>query len=236
MAKIFYLDPGHGGHDPGATGHSLKEKDIVMDVCERAQKYLNQHYEADCRLTRSDDRFLELRQRTAMARTAKAHCIVSVHVNSATTTSANGFESFIHPDDATNSESAKLQSAVHKRLAKVWTSEGRRDRGQKVANFHMVREYKPSVLIELGFIVNGPDAALLKKSAFLERNAQALAEGVADFLRLNKRKATPPSGKVYRVLIDGAQVGAYADPKNVARQVSQAVAAGKERVEVALIK
>jgi N-acetylmuramoyl-L-alanine amidase len=234
--RIVMLDPGHGGKDPGAVGNGLREKDLVLNICQRVKNYMEMRYEVDCKLTRDDDRFIDLSRRTTMARGYGAEALVSVHINSATVNTANGFESFIHPDDLTNSPSAQLQNVVHRHLAKVWTDANRRDRGKKAANFHMVREFKPAVLVELGFIVNDVDASLLKRSGFLQLNAEALANGIAEHMKLKPKSAKPSSGNVYRVRVDGKQVGAFAEPENVARAVAKAVSAGKERVEVALIK
>lgn len=236
MSKIFALDPGHGGTDPGAVGNGLEEKEIVLDVCQRVKRYMLKHYPGiDCRLTRNSDKTTSLAHRTNTANKWKADCFVSVHVNSAGATSANGYESFVYTTDGENSKSVALQKVLHKSLAKLWTDKDRRDRGMKKANYYVVKNFKgASVLVELGFIVNSEDAKLLKSHSFLQANAEALADSVAEYLGVTK--SVTGGDDVYRVKVDGQQVGAFAEPDNIASQVEKAVRSGKGSVEVSKIK
>lgn len=233
--KIFALDPGHGGTDAGAVGNGLLEKNIVLDVCQRVKRYMLKHYSGiDCRLTRSSDKTTSLAHRTNTANKWKSDCLVSVHVNSHTDDRANGFESFVYTTDGPGTKSVALQEVLHKKLTKLWTDKNRRDRGEKKANFHMVREFKgASVLVELGFIVNYEDAKLLKSDAFLQANAEAIADAVAEYLGVTK--SVTYEDEIYRVKVDGKQVGAYAEPDNIGRQVEKAVRSGKSKVEVTKI-
>lgn len=237
MSKFkLFLDAGHGGHDSGAVGHGSKEKDIVLEVCQRVDNYLAKHYpDIECLLSRNDDTFVELRDRTSRANRLKSDCLVSVHVNSASATSANGFESFIYTTDDETTKSYALQQKLHKNLSELWTSKGRRDRGQKKANFHMVREFKgAAVLVELGFIVNDKDAALLKSGAFLQQNAEAIAEAVAQYAGATKR--VKQSDTMYRVIVDGKQKGAYAVTENVVNAFEKAVQSGASKIEAEMVK
>lgn len=237
MSKFkLFLDAGHGGHDSGAVGHGLKEKDIVLDVCHRVQGYIDKHYpDIICIMSRETDTFVELRDRTSKANRLKSDCLVSVHVNSAADNRANGFESFIYTTDDETTKSYALQQKLHKKLAGLWTGKGRRDRGQKKANFHMVREFKgASVLVELGFIVNDKDAALLKSDAFLQHNAEAIAEAVAQYAGVTKRATQ--SDTMYRVIVDGKQQGAYAVTENVVNAFEKAIQSGASKIEAQLVK
>ena len=74
---------------------------------------------------------------------------------------------------------------IHSHVAAVFASVGLPDRGQKQANFAVLRETKmPAILLEYGFIDSRADAALLDDAAFLERLAQATATGVAEAFEL----------------------------------------------------
>lgn len=234
--KIVALDAGHGGTDPGAVGNGLREKDITRLIVSHAKGIFDDHYpEVDCRLTRIDDQTTSLSQRTQDANAWGADCFVSVHVNSAANDAANGFESFRYTTDGSTSKSFALQQQLHGRLAPLWEVEKRANRGIKRANFHVLREFRgASVLLEHGFIVNNKDADLLSNSAFIMQQAHAIVEGIASYLGVSKQADTPskkPDG-LYRVSVDGTQVGAYGVSDNIINQVERALASGKRSIHV----
>jgi len=89
------IDPGHGGHDSGTLGpDGIEEKDVVLDVSLRLGKLLRQRLGADVIFTRSDDTFIPLETRTAIANKAQADLFVSVHANSSPDPSARGVETY----------------------------------------------------------------------------------------------------------------------------------------------
>ena len=94
IGKIV-IDPGHGGHDTGTIGpHGLLEKDLVLDVSRRLAKLLDTRMGADALLTRSDDTFVPLETRTAIANQEQADLFVSVHANSSRDADARGVETY----------------------------------------------------------------------------------------------------------------------------------------------
>ncbi len=89
------LDPGHGGKDTGAIGpRGLKEKDVVLDIALRLRQPLVDRLGARVILTRSDDTFIPLEERTAIANKAQADFFISIHVNSALQARASGVETY----------------------------------------------------------------------------------------------------------------------------------------------
>jgi N-acetylmuramoyl-L-alanine amidase len=89
------LDPGHGGHDTGAIGPSgLMEKDVVLDLALRVRRLLQQRLGVRVLMTRTDDVFVPLPERSAFANRVKADFLVSLHVNAANKRGAVGFETF----------------------------------------------------------------------------------------------------------------------------------------------
>ncbi|MBI3794956.1 MAG: N-acetylmuramoyl-L-alanine amidase [Nitrospinae bacterium] len=93
--RTIVLDPGHGGHDPGAIGRrGLKEKDITLDVALRVQRLLKAECRCNVLLTRSTDVFIPLEERTAYANTVEADLFVSIHVNSNPQRNAKGVETY----------------------------------------------------------------------------------------------------------------------------------------------
>jgi N-acetylmuramoyl-L-alanine amidase len=92
--STIVIDPGHGGHDPGTMDkHGLREKDIVLDISHRVRKLL----EADgfeVMMTRDNDVFIPLEERTAIANSKRADLFVSIHVNAARSTKPRGTETY----------------------------------------------------------------------------------------------------------------------------------------------
>jgi N-acetylmuramoyl-L-alanine amidase len=98
--KTVVIDPGHGGHDAGALGPTgLKEKDVNLKIA----KALKSNIEQDGQnigitrviLTRNDDRFIPLEERTAIAKKLNADLFVSIHCNAAKNKNAYGIETYI---------------------------------------------------------------------------------------------------------------------------------------------
>jgi N-acetylmuramoyl-L-alanine amidase len=89
------IDPGHGGHDQGTAGpHGLLEKDVVLDVAERLGELIGQRMGADVVYTRTDDTFIPLQERTAIANEKKADLFLSIHANSSPVAPVAGIETF----------------------------------------------------------------------------------------------------------------------------------------------
>jgi N-acetylmuramoyl-L-alanine amidase len=89
------IDPGHGGHDSGTLGaDGIEEKDVVLDVALRLGKLLSERLGAEIIYTRSDDTFIPLETRTAIANKAQADLFLSIHANSSTDASARGVETY----------------------------------------------------------------------------------------------------------------------------------------------
>ena len=89
------IDPGHGGHDQGTEGpRGLLEKDLVLDVSQRLGALIEDRLGAEVVYTRSDDTFIPLERRTAMANEQKADLFLSVHANSSPVAGVAGIETF----------------------------------------------------------------------------------------------------------------------------------------------
>ncbi|HEU5339703.1 MAG TPA: N-acetylmuramoyl-L-alanine amidase [Edaphobacter sp.] len=87
------IDAGHGGHDSGTLGvGGIEEKDVVLDVALRLGKLLHDRLGAEIIYTRSDDTFIPLETRTAIANKAQADLFISIHANSSPDESARGVE------------------------------------------------------------------------------------------------------------------------------------------------
>ena len=94
MGRIV-IDAGHGGHDQGTQGpHGLVEKELVLDVAQRVGKLIEERLNAEVIYTRSDDTFIPLEGRTAIANQKKADLFLSIHANSSPLTRIAGMETF----------------------------------------------------------------------------------------------------------------------------------------------
>ncbi len=90
------IDAGHGGHDDGTIGaNGVLEKDVVLDVALRLATLVQTRLNAEVVLTRSDDTFVPLTERTAIANQYKADLFLSIHANSSPAAAVAGTETFL---------------------------------------------------------------------------------------------------------------------------------------------
>jgi N-acetylmuramoyl-L-alanine amidase len=109
------IDAGHGGHDSGTLGaDGIEEKDVVLDVALRLGKLLHDRLGAEIIYTRSDDTFIPLETRTAIANKAQADLFISIHANSSQDSSARGVETYYlnFTSDPTALDVAARENAV----------------------------------------------------------------------------------------------------------------------------
>jgi N-acetylmuramoyl-L-alanine amidase len=90
------LDPGHGGEDPGAIGPTgLKEKNVVLKVATSLRRKIRKELGWEVIMTRADDRFIPLDERTAIANKENGNLFLSIHANACTNKRVSGIESFV---------------------------------------------------------------------------------------------------------------------------------------------
>lgn len=106
--RKIVLDPGHGGRDPGAIGPGgIKEKDIVLSIAKRLAKKLKRKMGVEVILTRTDDSYIPLEDRTAIANAHDADLFISLHTNASHNRRARGIETY-YLDNTTNEASIRL--------------------------------------------------------------------------------------------------------------------------------
>jgi N-acetylmuramoyl-L-alanine amidase len=93
VARIV-IDAGHGGHDPGAQANGVSEADLVLDIALRLERLLQQQPGVEVVLTRRTDEFVALEERTAIANREGADLFLSIHANSARSSSLRGIETY----------------------------------------------------------------------------------------------------------------------------------------------
>lgn len=114
--RTIAIDPGHGGRDTGAIGpKGLQEKDVVLDIGLKLRRLIQERLGIRVVMTRTDDVFVPLEERTAIANRAKADFFISIHVNAAHRTRAQGFETYFLSREP--SDSAARASAIRENLS-----------------------------------------------------------------------------------------------------------------------
>ncbi|QUY42190.1 N-acetylmuramoyl-L-alanine amidase [Acaryochloris marina] len=176
-AKVVVIDPGHGGADPGAVGiGGIQEKRVVLDVSTQVHNLLRKRG-INAVLTRSGDREVDLPPRVAKAEGARADVFVSIHANaiSLSRPDINGLETYYYVTGY------RLARAIHTSIRRA-VSVG--DRGIRQARFYVLRKSSmPAVLVELGFLTGRTDAAKLRTAAHRKRLAEAIAQGIVNYLQ-----------------------------------------------------
>ena len=207
--KTIVIDAGHGGKDPGAVGYrGTKEKDIALDVAKRLEKKLSKNMNVKIIMTRDEDVFLRLSERTKIANESNGNLFISIHTNAAEDRRASGFETFlIGPNkneaavrvaarenavleledliqatiaqSAFASKSEQFASMVQKEIKKRVQS---KDRGVKQAGFYVLMGASmPNVLVELGFISNPTEEKKLRSHQYRDLLATAIYRAVEQY-------------------------------------------------------
>ena len=184
------IDPGHAGRniDPGAVNGStgLQEADVALVISRQVASYLlNVGYEV--KLTRTEweqEETDDLSYRTALANDWGADIFISLHCNSAANQSAEGYEVWTSPG---NTLGDKLATCIYGQIAAEFPDRaGRTDYSDgdpdKESRFYvLVHTDAPACLVEMAFISNDAEAALLADAAWQDRYARAIALGVTDY-------------------------------------------------------
>lgn len=201
--RRIVLDPGHGGKDTGKVNGPYKytEKAATLDTAARL-KILLEKQGFEVVFTRTQDVFLDLEDRAAMATSLKADLFISLHYNAgpAGDTTADGIETYcLTPAGQRSTNAGKAKSTtsaepgnrfdtanmalawgIQRRLVK---STGADDRGVRRARFAVLRTLScPGVLIEGGFMSSRKEGALIADAAYRQKIAEAVAAGIVDYV------------------------------------------------------
>ncbi len=132
--KTIVLDPGHGGANEGAKAlDGTLEKVLTLAIAERIERQLRERTDAQVYLTRRDDRFVGLRERTRFANQVDADVFLSIHCNSEPGHDGHGVETFLLSAEASDEEAARLVEFVNQRLAEEVAAEAATREEQEVS-------------------------------------------------------------------------------------------------------
>lgn len=173
MAKRICIDAGHGGSDPGAINGTYKEKKAALGIAlELGLALYRGGYEVY--FTRTNDTFVSLADRCTISNLSDADLFVSVHLNSSTSATASGIETYVYRSASTTAR--KVADKVQKQLIEAT---GAKDRGVKESGFYVLKNTKsPAILIETGFISNSTECKKLFTTDYQQDIAKAIYNGI----------------------------------------------------------
>lgn len=190
FGKVIYIDPGHGGPDPGAVWNGIYESDINLEISLEIEKELEKNG-AIVYLTRYGDydlsaNYAELRKRSDLSRRANiinrsnADIYLSIHLNSDVSTTWKGAQVFYNTINEKNEQIAKI---MQEQLGKDLNSK----RKYKKLNDHYLynRVKIPGVLIEVGFISNPNERYLLRQKDYQKKVALSIKDGLVSYFTQN---------------------------------------------------
>ncbi len=192
LGKVIYIDPGHGGKDPGAVVNDLYEADLNLEISLKIQKELEKNG-AIVYLTRYGDYDLAVknainRKRSDLSRRAniinrsQADIYLSIHLNSDISFKWKGAQAFY---DTVNDKNEIIANIMQEQFKKDLNS----DRQYKQISNHYLynRVNIPGVLLEVGFISNINERYLLKQESYQKKIALSIKDGLIIFFNKNSK-------------------------------------------------
>ena len=198
--NVVFLDPGHGGRDPGAVYNGLREKDLNMSIYRKLRSELEK-LGYTVLTSRDSDVYVDyVTERSEMVNKTDADVFISIHFNATGVPGANrsGVETYIYePDDDIKprinkvahdnpvrlSESKRLADNIHNSVVSV---AGANDRGVHGSNYAVLREtVKPAVLIELGYM-DSPEYKKISDDKYQNKLVEGLVKGLRNFYKTAK--------------------------------------------------
>lgn len=195
---VVVLDAGHGGSDSGAMCGMVLEKDLTLDVAQRAELFLRAAGYATV-LTRETDRYLSLAERAAVGNEEEECLFISIHFNDGERAVASGVETyyalrqsssptrffswlpFLQPPEngALTTRSESLASCIQAALVERTRA---LNRGIKSEEFYVIARVRhPAALVEAGFINNKSDMTKLTTTEYRQQIAWAISDGVQHY-------------------------------------------------------
>lgn len=224
---VVVIDPGHGGYDGGAQGNGLSEKNLNLSIAKYCKEELEKYTGVKVYMTRSDDTFIPLADRTTLAKNWGADVFVSIHINSGSAAGTGAEVWYPNPTGNTDihNEGAYLAQKILDQLGAL----GLNKRGIHYRNYSydwsvdqnigdadyyaVIRNAKangfPGVIVEHAFVSNPSDAAnYLGNEAALKRLGQADAKGIAAAYGLSKEPDYTAKDTTVTAKLNGSQTKA----------------------------
>lgn len=186
FGKIIYIDPGHGGRDPGAIYKNIHEADINLEISKKLEKSLEERG-AIVYMTRYDDydlsvKYTNNRKRSDLSRrvniinTSDCDMYISIHLNADPSSTWQGIQTFY---DDINPENKKLADHMQQLFKKRFHT---KREVKRLTDIYLHRKVeKLGILVEAGFLTNPNDRYLLKQTTHQQKIANIITEGVISY-------------------------------------------------------
>ena len=170
--KTIVLDPGHGGFDPGTSSTGgVPEKQLTLDTTRLLEQKLRQAG-ANVQLTRSNDRYVSLRNRVESARQADA--FISIHYDSSYDSGAKGFTAYFY-----NGDQHELANHIHNQLDHASPLS---NRGVRKGDYFVIRENsRPAALLELGYLSNPQESVFVVTPSYQDLVTNSIVKGLQSY-------------------------------------------------------
>ena len=188
FGKVIYIDPGHGGKDPGTIYKNIYEKDINLEICKKLQTILEEDG-AIVYLTRYDDYDLsknnagsrkksDLNNRAKIINNSGADLYISIHLNSISSSTWSGAQVFY---DDINEENLVLAHLMQNQLKEDLKTTRE---VKEIKTMLMNRKITiPGILIEAGFLSNPNDRYLLQKADYQYKIVESIKKGIIKYFK-----------------------------------------------------
>lgn len=189
LGKLIYIDPGHGGRDPGAVYKDIYESPINLEISKILMKkleklgaivYLTRNGEYDISDTNAwNKKHSDLQNRVNLIENSKADLYLSIHLNADTSNRWRGAQVFY---DDVNSKNKILAETLQKSFKKNLNS---KRTIKEISTYYMYRRIKnvPGALVEVGFLTNPNERYLLRQNSYQNKICDAIVEGVLNFYK-----------------------------------------------------
>lgn len=180
--KKIYIDPGHGGANPGATYGKRKESEDVFALAQTVADRLSAVPGVAVKLSRTADTDPELDARTKEANAWGADYFISIHRNAFVPNGASGIEAWIYSEAAINGDAYQKAQRIVDSLSTVTRLKNRGVKlgAPKYRDYAVNRDSKmTSCLVEVGFVDNDKD------NAAFDRTFDAMADAIAEAVCVN---------------------------------------------------
>lgn len=187
LGKVIYIDPGHGGKDPGTIYKDIYEKDINLEICLKLQKvlesegaivYLTRYGDYDLSNNSYSRKKSDLNNRAKIINASGADIYISIHLNSISSSTWKGAQVFY---DDINEKNIKIANLFQEQLKKDLKTN--RD-VKEIKTMLMNRKITvPGILIEAGFLSNPNDRYLLRQDDYQYKICNSIRKGLIKYFK-----------------------------------------------------
>ena len=187
--KVIYIDPGHGGADPGAIYKDLRESDINLffskEIGKRLEKlgatiFYTREGDYDLASTKTRRKRSDLTNRIKLINDSQADLYISIHVNSEESTTWYGAQVFY---SNSNKKNTIIAQNIQEKIQKNNIS---KRKIAKINNTYMYDRIKvPGVLLEIGFISNYSDRIKMQDEKYVEKFSDVIVDGIVNHFKIN---------------------------------------------------